>query len=121
MKGEIVLVSMEEATGIDPYGIPIYDSIGWSTVENVLVAPGPRSDMPQNTSPDAVKVIYTLLFPKTFSDPLMGRQINVRGDVYGVIGSPGFYSAENTPTDWWMPVEVGVVDDGRKADQSQGE
>lgn len=106
--GEIVKVSTTSESSIDPYGAPILTEI-WSIVENVLVAPGSSKDVTGQIRPDGIEVVYELHFPKTFDEPLAGRQVEVRGEVFDVIGDPKPYTLENTPTQWWMPVKVRAV------------
>lgn len=108
MKGETVRVKTFQATGADPFGSPV-TSEAVQDVENVLVCPGPCSDVFESNRPDGVSVKYTLHFPKTFDMTLEGAQVKVRENWYDVIGRPDHYTAENTPGDWWMPVEVGGV------------
>lgn len=109
MVGEIVKVSSTAESGTDPYGAPLPAETIWNTVENVLVAPGSSKDVTGQIRPDGIEVVYELHFPKTFDESLAGRQVEVRGEVFDVIGDPKPYTLENTPTQWWMPVEVRAV------------
>lgn len=108
MKGETVTVKTFGKEGTDPFGAPI-KSEATKTVENVLVQPGACSDVEASNRPDGVSVKYTLHFPKTFDQDLEGAEVEVRGIWLKVIGRPDHYTAGNTPTAWWMPVEVGTV------------
>lgn len=74
-------------------------------VDNVLVAPGSTTDMDEKR-PQGVSVVFTLHFPKTYTKPLRGCQIKVRGTLYEVVGDPQPYTEANVPGDWSMPVEV---------------
>ncbi len=110
MIGETVVVHRREQVGTNAHNQPVYE---WSetSVEDVLVAPGPRDDIPDVVRPDGTTVAWTLHFPKTFNDPLRGARISVRGqDPAPVIGDPQPYTLQNTPTRWWMPVEVERTD-----------
>lgn len=78
-------------------------------VENVLVVPGPRADLPGVERPEGVRVVFNLHFPKTFEGSLRGADIQVRGQWYRVIGDPQAYTAANTPGAWNLPVEVETV------------
>lgn len=81
------------------------------TVDNVLVAPGATADL-EAARPEGATVSYTLHFPKTFSGSLEGALIALPDPwegTYRVVGSPGQYMDENTPTQWHMPVEVGLA------------
>jgi hypothetical protein len=109
MVGETVFIETKVETGRDAFNAPIYEYQD-VPVENVLTAPGPRSDITDSNRPDGHLVRYTLHFPKTFTANLEGLRVRVRGNYYRVIGKPDHYQAENTPTQWWMPVEVGEVD-----------
>lgn len=108
MKGETVKVKTFVEVGADPFGKPTV-SEKTETVENVLVQPGACADLTESNRPEGVKVKYTLHFPKTYGKKLEGAKIEVRGDWYDVIGSPDHYTLENTPTAWWMPVEVKAI------------
>lgn len=108
--GETVVVYRDIQTGEDAHGEPIVETVT-EDVENVLVAPGPRADIGDVFRPDGVTVVWNLHFPKPYSADLRGARIAVRGqDPLEVIGSPAPYTLENTPTQWWMPVEVSRAD-----------
>lgn len=108
MKGETVKVKTFTETGTDPFGGPTV-SEKVVEVENVLFSPGATDDVFASNRPDGVRVLFTLHFPKTFSGSLKGAQVYVCGDWYDVIGDPKPYMEKNTPGDWWMAVEAGVV------------
>ena len=84
----------------------------WTEMEvaNVLVAPGSTSDVTDSTRPTGTRIAFTLGFPKSFSAPLRGCRVEVRGVTYGVIGDPQPNDAENCPTAWWYTAEVEAVD-----------
>ena len=110
MRGERVTVETPIEVGRGPGNSPIYEWVA-GAVEDVLVAPGPREDVTDSTRPDGVRVRYTLHFPKPYDTDLTGARISVRGEEpLAVVGSPRPYTLANTPTRWWMPVEVGRVD-----------
>lgn len=80
-------------------------------VDDVLVAPGPLVDVPDTARPAGTVVAWNLHFPKTFTGSLRGTLIRVRGQApCKVIGDPQPFTEENTPTRWWMPVEVERTD-----------
>lgn len=107
--GETVTVRTFTDDTVDDFNMPVQDHSDIE-VSNVLVGPGPRSDLEVGERPDGVKVIYNLHFPKTFTGSLRGCDVQVRGEWFQVIGDPKPYTAENTPGDWNMPVEVWVAD-----------
>lgn len=111
MIGEQVVVERDVETGeVDKLRVPITAVVA-ETVENVLVAPGPRTDLPDTRRPHGVVVAWTLHFPKPYATPLRGARISVRGEpACKVIGDPKPYTAENTPGEWWMPVELEEVE-----------
>jgi hypothetical protein len=109
MIGETVIVENKVKTGVDGHNNAVYET-SETVVADVLVVPGPRADVVESNRPDGHLVKYTLHFPKTFNTPLESLRIRVRGRWLRVIGSPDHYTKENTPTRWWMPVEVGEVD-----------
>ena len=79
-----------------------------STVDGVLVEPGANESL-EASRPEGVQVAFTLHFPKTYSGTLEGCEIELPAPwtgVYRVIGNPGRYMMDNTPTRWNMPVEV---------------
>lgn len=79
-------------------------------VANVLVAPGSTSDIDDSARPYGTRAVFTLGFPKTFSKPLRGCRVEVRGEVYSVIGDPQPNNADNCPTAWWYTAEVEAID-----------
>lgn len=103
--GERVAVITVTNGEVDAFGVPERATqTVW--VDDVLVAPGPARDVNGSIRPDGVRVAYTMHFPKSFSDDLTGAEVEVRGERFTVIGSPKPYTVANTPTRWWMPVEV---------------
>lgn len=110
MQGERVVVERRIEVGRDPGNSPIYE---WQseTVENVLVVPGPRSDVESSARPEGTSVLWNLHFPKGYPATLRDARISVRGQAPAeVIGDPQHYTEANTPGVWSMPVEIGRVD-----------
>ena len=106
IRGVSVTVLTPNQTGVDRLKNPVYGQPIPTTVDNVLVAPSATSDL-EAARPDGVNVALTLHFPKTFSGDLRGCEIEIPNyGKYRVIGEPKPYLVDNTPTDWWMPVEV---------------
>lgn len=104
--GETVTVHRRTETGEDAHGEPITTEV-IETVNDVLVAPGARTDVADVYRERGINVAFNLHFPKPYQSDLTGARISVRGQApLDVIGSPAPYTAENTPTRWWMPVEV---------------
>lgn len=110
MRGETVVVTTKTVTGQDSKGNDIF-STTVVTVADVLVGPGPRSDLAYTERPEGVLVAFNLHFPKTFTGNLRGAEIEIRGNPgFNVIGDPQPYTLANTPTRWHMPVEVERAD-----------
>ena len=89
--GEIVMVRTKTKTGTDSHNNAAYTYTD-AAVYNVLIAPGPRSDLAETNRPDASHVKYTLYFPSAFSGNLEGCEVKLRGKWYKVIGAPDRYS-----------------------------
>ena len=81
-----------------------------ATVPNVVVTPGATSDVLDSTRPDGTRVVFTLGFPKSFTAPLRGCRVTVRGIECAVIGDPQPYTPENVPGAWNYTAEVERVD-----------
>lgn len=108
IQGETVTVMMP-TYGFDEH---MEETETWAdqTVENVVVAPGSTADVEDSTRPYGTRAAYTLGFPKTFSAPLRGCRIVVRGEEFAVIGDPHPNAMENCPTAWHYTAEVEAVD-----------
>lgn len=92
----------------DDLGEPI--EVGASREEvRCVVCPGATSDM-DATRPEGVTVSYTLHFPKTYAGSLRGCSVEVRGEVFGVVGDPMRTAEAATPGPWNMAVEVARAD-----------
>lgn len=109
------LLTGETVTVLTPtygYDEGMEETVTWSsqTVDNVLVAPGSTSDVIDSTRPYGTRASFSLGFPKSFSAPLRGCRVEVRGFTYLVIGDPKPNNEQNCPTQWWYTAEVEVVD-----------
>ncbi|NJI60948.1 hypothetical protein HCX50_16080 [Microbacterium oxydans] len=110
MIGETVTVLRRIDGPDNAHGEPT-QTIDETNVDDVLVAPGPRADISDTARPAGTVVAWNLHFPKTFTGSLRGALIRVRGQApCKVIGDPQPFTADNTPTRWWMPVEVTRAD-----------
>lgn len=110
MIGEQVTVTRRMQTGVDRLGDPVYEDVS-EVVDDVLVAPGPRSDLSDAERPDGDRVAWNLHFPKPYESDLRNATVSVRGEAAClVVGEPRPFTLENTPTRWWMPVELWRVD-----------
>lgn len=110
MIGETVVVERHQVTGVDAHGNPTYEWVAES-VDDVLVAPGPRTDLPVVDHPDGYVVVWNLHFPKGYPATLGNARVSVRGgEPLMVVGDPQHYTEANTPTRWSMPVEVWRAD-----------
>lgn len=108
--GETVTVIRRVQVGVDRFDEPIFADVSES-VENVLVAPGPRADLSDAERPDGDRVAWNLHFPKGYPATLRGASVSVRGSVpLAVVGDPQHYTEANTPGPWSMPVEVWRAD-----------
>ncbi len=92
----------------DDLGEPIEAGASREEVRCV-VCPGATSDM-DAARPDGVTVSYTLHFPKTYAGSLRGCSVEVRGEVFGVVGDPMRTAEAATPGPWNMAVEVARAD-----------
>lgn len=102
---ETVKVKRYVTVGLDPNRAPVTEPEE-EAVSNVLVAPGTLADLGEDR-PEGVEVNYTLYFPKTYTAPLEGCEIFVRGEWIPVIGHPDSYDAGFCPTSWNRVVSVG--------------
>lgn len=105
IRGETVKVITREKQGENEFREEVFEE-KTQTVTNVLVSPGAREDLPYSEHPSGVIVAYTLHFPKTFTGCLRGALVEVRGELFKVIGDPKPYTLANCPTRWHMPVSV---------------
>jgi hypothetical protein len=101
---ELVFVETRVEVGRDSLNAPVFETV--EVKARVLVAPGPRSDIKESNRPEGKLVKYTLHFPKTWTIPLEGLRIKVRGSFYKVVGVPDHYMHDLTPGPFSMPVEV---------------
>lgn len=106
--GEAVTVRTPTA-GYDEH---MEEVVTWdeTDVENVVVTPGATSDVLDSTRPDGTRVAFTLGFPKSFTAPLRGCRVTVRGIECAVVGDPQPYTAANVPGAWNYTAEVERVD-----------
>ena len=81
-----------------------------ATVQNVVVTPGATSDVLDSTRPDGTRVAFTLGFPKSYTAPLRGCHVLVRGVECAVIGDPQPLTPGNVPGPWNYTAEVERVD-----------
>ena len=107
MRGISITVKKPLDGTLDRFGNPIKT---WQTftIDDVLVSPGATADL-EASRPEGVSVAWTLHIPKTFVGTLEGCEITLPepyGGRYRVIGNPGQYMDENTPTRWHTPVEI---------------
>lgn len=109
IEGETVTVISYTEGGYDELGAAIKQSIE-KAVANVVVFPGASKDASEDIRPDGVVVAYTLHFPKTFKDDIMGCDVIVRGHKCHVIGHPDRMPTPPCPTKWNMTVEVSYVE-----------
>lgn len=81
-----------------------------ATVPNVVVTPGSTSNVVESARPDGTRVAFTLGFPKSFTAPIRGCRVVVRGTEYAVVGDPQPLTPGNVPGPWNYTAEVEAVD-----------
>ncbi|QWT18100.1 hypothetical protein KPC83_02935 [Collinsella sp. zg1085] len=106
--GERVVV-LHPVVQRDRLGDILSERIEREHVENVVVAPSPTDDL-DPSRPQGSRRAYTLCFPKTYTADLQGAQIEVRGQICRVIGSPRRYTESNVPGPWNLTVDVEHID-----------
>lgn len=109
--GETVIVQRRVKTGENTHGQPIYDWVE-ELVDDVLVAPGPRTDLVEAGRPDGTNVAWSLYWPKTYTASLRGTRVLLQHDdkPCAIIGDPRPYPDVATPTRWNRPSEASRVD-----------
>lgn len=108
IRGEDVTVRTPTA-GYDEH---MEEVVTWdeATVTNVVVTPGATSDVLDGTRPSGTRVAFTLGFPKSFTTPLRGCRVTVRGIECAVVGDPQPHTPDNVPGAWNYTAEVERVD-----------
>src|SRR5690625_5282372 len=110
MRGESVVVHRTVEGGRDPLNSPIFEDVE-ETVDDVLVAPGPRNEVDECTRPARTRVVRNLHFPKPYAESLRGAEVSVRRPAPATaVAVPQPTTLANTPTRWWLPVELERVD-----------
>lgn len=110
ISGRKVTVVKKTQDGHDRFNDPVYKTAE-TDVDDVVIQRGDTQGLTA-TRPDGSRVDFTLHFPKTYTGDLRGAEIVLYGEFagrYEVVGEPYPYQLENTPTRWWMPVEVVAV------------
>ena len=108
------LLGTETVTVLRPtvsYGEHMREQTEWGeeTVAGCLVRPGATSNLsdPERVHGDAAAL--TVHVPKSYTSPLRGCRVRVRGVEYEVGGDPDAYMEENTPGPWNRSVPLEVV------------
>ena len=99
---------IRESSKLDDLGEPTGSEASRESVRCV-VCPGATSDLGVDR-PNGVQVAYTLHFPKTYRGNLRGCSVEVRGEVFDVVGDPMRTAEAATPGPWNMAVEVARAD-----------
>lgn len=99
---------IRESASLDDIGEP---TAAAETRERVrcIVCPGSTSDLGAER-PNGVRIAYTLHFSKAYKGDLRGCSVEVRGEVFGVVGDPMRTAEAATPGPWNMAVEVARAD-----------
>lgn len=105
LHGETVQV-WSPVRAVDAEGDAVIAWTGPVEVAGALVAPGSTSALGGSTRPDGVEVAYTVHFPKSFDASLRGARVQVRGELFEVVGDPRPYARDLCPGAWWMQAEV---------------
>lgn len=111
IRGVDVTVVRPHVEGTDRFNNRVYGMTGGESVGNVLVSPGPTSDL-EAARPEGVTVDFTLHFPKGYASSLEGCDVVLPAPwscTCHVVGNPTPYIDVDTPTPWHMPVEVEVA------------
>lgn len=108
LRGETVSV-YTPAKAFDADGDAATAWVGPVEVADALVAPGPTSALGGATRPDGTEAAYTVHFPKAFGLSLRGARVEVRGELFEVVGDPRPYAPHLCPGPWWMSAEVARV------------
>ena len=78
-------------------------------VDNVLVNPSTTTyDRITDGHPEAIQTDLVLYFPREFNHDMRGARVQVRGDLYEVVGDPERYTDANLPAGcaWNLVVKV---------------
>lgn len=111
IRGVDVTVVRPSGYAADRFGNDIAAASTTETVSNVLVSPGPTSDL-EAARPEGATVDFTLHFPKGYESSLEGCDVVLPAPwscTCHVVGNPTPYIDVDTPTPWHMPVEVEVA------------
>lgn len=106
--GETVTVQRPVEVGRNSRNEPRFE---WDDedVDDVLVTPGPRTDIDDSSRPTGVKVEWSLMWPKTYTKSLAGCRVIVRGGrPLHIVGDPHAFA--HAPTRWNRPSEAGRAD-----------
>ncbi|WP_195393510.1 hypothetical protein [Actinomyces urogenitalis] len=109
MRGESVTILTRSEQGRDELNAPVMTWVVEAVVDDVLVAPATTTDLTGAIRPDGTRADLTLHMPKTYTGPLRGRRVRVRGGLFEVVGDPQHYEIANTPGRWNRPVDVKEV------------
>lgn len=106
--GEAVIVYDREITSYNDLNEAVYD---WLEQERLcaLVAPSRTQDLKEER-PEGTKTTLTLYFPSTYTDSLAYKRIDVRGQMYAVVGDPIAYDPNIVPGAYNRVVEVARVE-----------
>ena len=103
---------IRESSKLDDLGEPIGSEASREASREAVrcvVCPGATSDLGADR-PNGIQVAYTLHFPKTYRGDLRGCSVEVRGEVFDVVGDPMRTAEAATPGPWNMAVEVARAD-----------
>lgn len=105
MKGMTVQLVTQTATGIDPFGAPIYTET-IEDVNDVLVGQPTTDDITNSINLYGKKCEYKLGIPKGDTHNWVDTIVIIRGERYRTIGFPERGIDENVPLRWFQNVKV---------------
>lgn len=112
--GEDVFVIRFDESSIDDFGEPIKSELEPEQV-HVIVDPSSSGESATGHEVDSdgrnqsADIVFTLHFPKTYTESLKDAKVIVRGIECRVIGDPQPYTPANCPGKYNRPAKVRVI------------
>lgn len=99
IKGITVNLIMQEKTGVDDFGAPIYKTTK-KEIENVLVAPSTSDDVVNSTNLYGKKAIYNIAIPKSDTNEWEDQYVEFFGKTWHVFGFTTIGIDDLIPLTW---------------------